>query len=58
MREWWKKVRHETPTDSKQLLILPNMRVIPKVIKVASRLALLSRNVKMRIGIKKWPPMM
>jgi hypothetical protein len=31
---------------------------MPILIRVASRFALLSRNVRMRIGTRKWPPMM
>lgn len=45
-------------TDNKQLMTLVKIRVMPKLIRVASRLALLDRNVTRRTGTKKCPPMM
>lgn len=45
-------------TDNKQLMTLVNIRVMPKLTRVASRLALLNRNVTTRTGTMKWPPMM
>ncbi len=44
-------------TYNKQLIILVKTRIMAKLIRVASRFALLSRNVRMRIGTRKWPPM-
>jgi hypothetical protein len=52
------EVEHKGTTDSKQLVILDKIRVMPKLIRVASRFALLRRNVTTRTGTKKWPPMM
>jgi len=48
----------EKETDSKQLKTLVNERMMPKLIRVASRFALLNRNVTMRTGTKKCPPTM
>lgn len=48
----------EKGTDRKQLKTLDNERVMPKLIRVASRLALLNRNVTMRTGTRKCPPTM
>jgi hypothetical protein len=58
-RERWVKVdEEEKGTDSRQLKKLDNERVMPKLIRVASRLALLNRNVTMRTGTRKCPPTM
>jgi hypothetical protein len=51
-------MRNHFITDNKQLITLVKIRVMPKLIRVASRLALLVRNVTMRAGTMKWPPMM
>ena len=47
---------HRGITDSKQLAMLDKIRVKPKLIRVASRFALLNRNVTTRTGTKTWPP--
>lgn len=58
-RERWTKVgEEEKETDSKQLKTLVNERMMPKLISVASRFALLNRNVTTRTGTKKCPPTM
>lgn len=49
-------VEHRGITDSKQLAMLDKIRVKPKLIRVASRFALLNRNVTTRTGTKTWPP--
>jgi hypothetical protein len=49
-------VEGEESTHSKQLKTLDNVRVMPRLISVASRFALLRRNVTIRTGIKNWPP--
>jgi hypothetical protein len=51
-------MRNHFITDNKQLIKLVKIRMMPKLIRVASRLALLNRNVMTRTGTKKWPPMM
>jgi hypothetical protein len=51
-------MRNHFITDNKQLITLVKVRMMPKLIRVASRLALLNRNVMTRIGTKRWPPTM
>jgi hypothetical protein len=51
-------MRNHFITDNKQLITLVKIRVMPKLMRVASRLALLDRNVTRRTGTMKWPPMM
>jgi hypothetical protein len=52
------KADGEKGADSKQLKTLDNERMMPKLISVASRFALVTRNVTMRTGTKKCPPTM
>jgi len=60
VHQWWTRwnIRNHFITDNKQLIILVKKRVMPKLIRAASRLALLNRNVTMRTGAMKWPPIM
>lgn len=60
VHQWWARwnIRNHSITDNKQLITLVKTRVMPKLIRVASRLALLNINVTTRTGTMKWPPMM
>jgi hypothetical protein len=43
-------------TDRRQLQMLDNIKAAPRLIRVASRLALVNINVARRIGSKTWLP--